>query len=91
MSIDGIPLCSHDFDGLEGKDITVKFPAREITGKLKKRFFSNEYRFVFNETPGNIHGQVIINPIYPIDAVPQNARNYQILTLLDNKYKLSPQ
>jgi hypothetical protein len=79
---------------LEGKYITIQFPARTfgIEGKLKKRLFrENEYKIIFNETPGNINGLFIIQPIYPADAVPKNARNYHFLKLLDGEFRLSSQ
>ncbi|MDO8623430.1 MAG: hypothetical protein Q7R52_04230 [archaeon] len=90
MTLEGVPLCSDDMANLE-RNMTIQFPARDsgIRGKLKKRWFKEEYSFVFNETPGNINGRVVIEPIYPADKIPQNAKNYHLLRLLDNTYTLS--
>ena len=64
---------------LSGKMIIVKFPAREVSGELKKRTLKNEYFFHYNETPGNPNGASSYGPIFPSNQIPKNARNFFLM------------
>ena len=74
---------------LTGKNIIVKFEVRDILGRLTKKIGRDEYSFRYNETPGNRNGLVNIEPIFPSNRIPKDAKNYFLMkNEMEGKYGL---
>ena len=72
-------LDSKKLNELDGKSIVIKFEKRNILGRFKKTFMQNSYSFRYNENPKNMNGIATIEPIFPSDKIPKEARNYHLM------------